>query len=118
MAFVDEIGRFDRMNPATWDLAGIDRCWREREENYNGLIVLTVIDENVIRRQNSTHEDFALALKQRLIHHYWIDKDDDRIRNREGDQGQQGHPGYAVYMAVRIERGQEGQRGRWGRWGR
>ena len=116
-AFVDQRGRnFNRGDPATWDLAEINRRWEEREEeNYNGLIVLTVIDEDAIRRRNTTHQDFALALEQRLIHHYRIHRDNARIRNhnfREGRRGDEGHPGYAVYIAVRIaERRQGGGRG-------
>ena len=115
--YVDQIGQnFDRKDSDTWNSEGINARWIKRSrEGYDGLIVLTVIDEDAICDQSTTHQDFALELKQELLLHY---RDDGRIRNhnfregRRGDQGQQGrpHPGYAVYMAVKItEREQGGQ---------
>ena len=122
-AFVDQEGQnFNQGNPATWNLAGINGHWvtRWEEEGYNGLIVLAVIGRDEFNHDHSDYQDFALALKQRLIHHYWIDRDSGTIRNdnfREGlrgDRGQQErdqqHRGYAVYMAVRIQR-QRGEGG-------
>lgn len=106
-AFVNARGQnFDRRNPDTWDFEGIDARWGERRrEGYDGLIILTVIDAEVVDgHRNFKHQDFALALKQRLIHHYKIDENDARIRNRalnDKIQGQE-HLGYVVYIAVKI----------------
>ena len=116
--YVDQIGKkFDRKNSATWNFEGINARWRKRrnEDNYDGLIVLTVIDEDAIRHQNTDHQDSAITLKKQLIEHYMNNAEiRNRIGNegRRGGQGQQGrpHPGYAVYMAVKItEREQGGQ---------
>ena len=106
---------FDRRNPNTWDTASIQGRWgdhnnpRQPEDHripdYNFLIVLTVIDAEVVDGRNFTHEDFALALEQRLIHHYKIDKNDGDIKNRtfnEGNRADRVHSGSAVYMAVKT----------------
>ena len=115
--FVDEDleQNFDRTDPDTWDFhdveerrRGISEHWRLRgQENHRGLIVLTVIDENVNPHQNPayTYEEFALALKLELIIHYKIRMNDNRIRSNffiEGGRALNEHPGYVVYMAVTI----------------
>ena len=125
--FVDATkGRdFNEQSSGTWDLKGINKRWGDpRYKGYNGLIFLTVIRTV---KYNFTHEDFALALEQRLIHHYKIDRKDAKIKNptfnegkragrggKEDDEDEEdkedGHPGYAVYIAVKIEEG--GGRGR------
>ena len=105
-AFVNARGQnFDRRDPDTWDFEGIDARWGERNgEGYDGLIILTVIDADVVTGCPYTQKDFALALEQKLIHHYKIDKNDARIRNRAFDEEIQGqeHLGYVVYIAVKI----------------
>lgn len=110
---------FDRRNPNTWDKTLIQGRWDDHKNprqpenprdpripDYNVLIVLTVIDAEVVDERRFTHEDFALALEQRLIHHYKIDENDPKIKNRTFNEGRRAdgdHSGSAVYMAVKTE---------------
>ena len=111
---------FNEQSPGTWDLKGINKRWGDpRYRGYNGLIFLTVIRTVTDERRKFTHEDFALALEQRLIHYYKIDKNDADIKNPTFNEGkragrggkedeedkEEGHPGYAVYIAVKIDGG-------------
>ena len=101
--------RLNEEDPRTWDLEGINRRRGDpRYEGYNGLIFLTVI--KTVRGRNFLHEDFALALEQRLIHYCKIDRNDGKIKNPTFQEGQRREArgqrevkqGYAVYMAVKI----------------
>lgn len=136
--FVDAKGRnLDEKKPDTWNLDGIKGRFRDhRYVGYNGLIFLTVIKTVRGDHYKFTHQDFALALEERLIQYYKIDKNDRKIKNEnfkegkrgkqadEGDERHEGdkrHDGYAVYIAVKLteeeqggQRRQEGQRKRGG----
>ena len=109
--FVNAIGqKLDETDQKTWDLEGIKSRWGDpKYEGYDGLIFLTVI--KAVKGRNFTHEDFALALEQRLVHYYTIDRNTSKIKNPTFQEGQRRETrgqeevkkqGYAVYMAVKI----------------
>lgn len=110
-AYVNKKNKDEPLNPTrpeTWDKGGINSRWDDHKENYNGLIVLTVVSRDVVKDENITidKQDYALMLEQLLLYHYKVDKKDVKLQNENFAQGSRGenNDGYAVYMAVKLRR--------------
>ena len=90
-------GQLDRRDPETWDRTGINSRW-DRDQ-YNNLIVLTVVTKDV---SNGRHpERYTLDLERELIDHF---QRDGRLANRGAYQGPLGaHDGYVLYLEVQLE---------------
>ena len=94
----------------TWSVAGIQKRWRQhQQEEYgeSGMMVIAAIGQESIPRgvQDVTKEQYALALEQMLIHHYKLFKKDDRIANDTFTSGRtdgNSSTAYALYMAYSI----------------
>ena len=111
--------KFDHMKRSTWKLAnGINGRFRSHCQNpdydIDGLVVLTVVTRKAIppnvrnNRKKVNQELYALALESKLIQHFLIKRDDDRILNKTIDTGgkdsnKQDTKGYPLYMAYKLE---------------
>ena len=100
---------FHCMNPNTWRMTGISSRWRSHHrQDYgrDGLVVLCAVTRNNVPEGSTTsQEQLALAIEQRLLHHYSIDHPDPRFVNETfttGHLAQHNYHAYAVYMAFRY----------------
>ena len=91
-------------------MKGISDRWREhhrRDYGRDGLVVLCVTTrETVPERARMSQEDLALAMEQKLLHHYLLSHPDPRVVNETftaGHLAQHNYHAYAVYMAFRYE---------------
>ena len=94
-------GQLDRRDPETWDRTGINSRWNR--EQYNNLIVLTVVTRDVSNGHNP--EDYTLDLEEELIRSYF--QIGDQLANRgvnQGPLGENRHDGYVLYLEVQLER--------------
>ena len=96
----------------TWKKNGISSRWQDhKHEDYgrDGLVVLGAITRETMpeRCRGRVHqEDFALAMEQKLLHHYLLSHPDPRVINESFSTGQATKDksyAYAVYMAFRYE---------------
>lgn len=93
--------QLDRRDPETWDRTGINSRWNR--EQYNNLIVLTVVTRDVSNGHNP--EDYTLDLEEELIRSYF--QIGDQLANRgvnQGPLGENRHDGYVLYLEVQLER--------------
>ena len=104
------LGGFDRLNPNTWKMTGISSRWREHHRNHygrDGLVVLCAITrETVPEGSPMSQGDLALAIEQKLLHHYLLSHPDPRVVNKtlaDGHLAEHNYHAYAVYMAFRYE---------------
>ena len=102
----------DPINHHTWKKNGISSRWHvHKHEDYgrDGLVVLGAITRETMpeRCRGRVHqEDFALAMEQKLLHHYLLSHPDPRVVNDSFSTGQLTKDkcsAYAVYMAFRYE---------------
>ena len=100
---------FNRLNPNTWRMDGISSRWREhhrRGYGRDGLVVLCATTREIVpERAQMSQEDLALAMEQKLLHHYLLSHPDPRVVNETftaGHLAQHNYHGYAVYMAFRY----------------
>lgn len=100
--------RFNPRDPESWKKEGISSKWgihREEEYGRDGMIVVAVITgEQVPIGVDIDHEQYTLALEQRLLHHYKITEKDKRLHNKTFasnavDCDYKDSPGYALYVA-------------------
>ena len=108
-------GGYQKINPLrhhTWKKNGIKSRWHDhKHEDYgrDGLVVLGAITRETMpeRCRGRVHqEDFALAMEQKLLHHYLLSHPDPRVINETFSTGQATKnkcSAYAVYMAFRYE---------------
>ncbi|XP_063407794.1 uncharacterized protein LOC134691286 [Mytilus trossulus] len=115
---------FNPMKPSTWSLGGgINGRWQDyKNDNYDGLIVLTCIERDLIPQHTkecnkrailidkktieANQQNYALALEQALIHFYVFIKPDERLRNQSFDIGnlsKEPYKGGIVYVAYKLE---------------
>ena len=106
---------YQNLNPLkhhTWKKNGISSRWHvHKHEDYgrDGLVVLGAITKQTMpeRCRDRVHqEDFALAMEQKLLHHYLLSHPDPRVVNESFTAGQATKDkcyAYAVYMAFRYE---------------
>ena len=107
--------RFDSQNHSSWIKEGITARWRDHsKEDYgkDGMVVLGVITRDTLIRccrnearatavRNIHQEDFALAMEQRLIHHFTFNVPVSKLANdtfTTGKLTKTAHIGYVVYM--------------------
>ena len=102
---------FDPLDHHTWRKKGISSRWQDhKKQDYgrDGLVVLGAITRETMPESCSQEqqEDFALAMEQKLLHHYLLSHPDPRVVNEtfstEATTEQKGYA-YAVYMAFRYE---------------
>ena len=109
----------DRLRQYTWGKERIRQRWMDHSKgkegrlNYgkDGMVVLAAISEESLPQccqGNSRYhqEDYALALEQRLIHHFMFTKADQRLYNHTvtaGRSDKRYSPAYAVYMTFAME---------------
>ena len=99
---------FDPLNHHTWTNNGIMQVHRHEEYGRDGLVVLGAITRETVpeRCRDRVHqEDFALAMEQKLLHHYLLSHPDPRVVNESFSTGQapgHRHYAYAIYMAFRY----------------
>ena len=100
---------FECLNSNTWRMKGISDRWREhhrRDYGRDGLVVLCAITrETVPEGSPMSQEDLALAMEQKLLHHYLLSHLDLRVVNETftaGHLAQHNYHAYAVYMAFRY----------------
>ena len=103
---------FNPLDPYSWNIHGISCRWgAHRNEGYgrDGLVVLGAITKETMPescRDQVHHEDFALAMEQKLLHHYVLSHPDPRVVNRSFETRhvlQRSQYAYALYMAFRYE---------------
>ena len=105
---------FDPLDHSTWKKTGISSRWQfHKDEDYgrDGLVVLGAITRETMPERcresgQVDQEDLALAMEQRLLHHYRLSHPDPRVVNKTFDTGKttrQHCIAYAVYMAFRYE---------------
>ena len=98
---------FSCMNPNTWRKAGISSRWRSHHRQRDGLVVLCAVTrDHMPERSTMSQEQLALAMEQRLLHHYYLTNPDPRFVNETfttGHLAQHNYHAYAVYMAFRYE---------------
>ena len=101
---------FSCMNPNTWRMAGISSRWHSHHgQDYgrDGLVVLCAVTrDNVPEGSTMSQEQLALAMEQKLLHHYRLAHPDPRFVNETfttGHLAQYNYHAYAVYMAFRYE---------------
>ncbi|OPL20333.1 hypothetical protein AM593_10054, partial [Mytilus galloprovincialis] len=115
---------FNPMKPTTWSLGGgINGRWQDyKNDKYDGLIVLTCIERDLIPQHTkecnkrailihkktieANQQNYALALEQALIHFYVFIKPDERLRNQSFDIGnlsKEPYRGGIVYVAYKLE---------------
>ena len=91
-----------RRDPEFWNRIGINSRWNR--EQYNNLIVLTVVTRDV---SNGRHpEDYTLDLEEELIRRYF-QRGDRRLANQGVNQGPLGRnrrDGYVLYLEVQLRR--------------
>lgn len=95
-------GQLDRGDPETWDTRGINSRW-DRDQ-YNNLIVLTVVTRDVSNGQHP--EGYTLDLEEELIRRYF-QRGDRRLANQgvnQGPPGENRHDGYVLYLEVQLRR--------------
>ena len=107
--------RYQKFHPLkhhTWKKNGISSRWHDhKHEDYgrDGLVVLGVVTRDTMpeRCRDRVHQEhFALAMEQKLLHHYLLSHPDPRVVNESFSTGQTTHDkryAYAVYMAFRYE---------------
>ena len=104
--------RFYPLKHHTWKKNGISSRWGEhKHKDYgrDGLVVLGAITRETMpeRCRGRVHqEDFALAMEQKLLHHYLLSHPDPRVVNETFTTGQATKDkchAYAIYMAFRYE---------------
>lgn len=123
--YVDESKKsqkFDHMDRSTWNVKGISkrfRCHRKRSHGRDGMVVLTVVTREAIppnihkNKERVTPELYALALENRLIQHFLIEDDDQRIANdtiNPGATNSNSSIGYALYMTFTLVKDSNGSR--------
>ena len=88
---------YQNLNPLkhhTWKKNGISSRWHvHKHEDYgrDGLVVLGAITKQTMpeRCRDRVHqEDFALAMEQKLLHHYLLSHPDPRVVNESFTAGQ------------------------------
>ena len=105
---------FDPLNSYTWRKKGISSRWQDhKKEDYgrDGLVVLGAITRETMPERcresgQIDQEDFALAMEQKLLHHYLLSHPDPRVVNDSFSTGRATEDrcyAYAVYMAFRYE---------------
>ena len=103
---------FEPLDHHTWRKNGISSRWQVHKHEYygrDGLVVLGAITRETMpeRCRGQVHqEDFALAMEQKLLHHYILSHPDPRVVNESFSTGQATKDkcyAYAVYMAFRYE---------------
>ena len=111
-------GRFVTFDPTkhqTWKKNGISSRWGDhKHQDYgrDGLVVLGAITKQTMPekcRRRVHQEDFALAMEQKLLHHYLLSKPDSRVGVRvvnktftAGRAPLRNSYAYAIYMAFRY----------------
>ena len=104
--------KFDPMDPYTWKKNGISSRWgchKKTEYGRDGLVVLAAVPKDAVPQQcrGEVHqEQYALALEQMLLHHYKLDKGDQRLHNDTFTSGLVDggkYIAYAVYVAFTLE---------------
>ena len=105
--------KFDPLNSNTWKKKGISSRWQDhKKHNYgrDGLVVLGAITrETMPERCSQVHQEhFALAMEQKLLHHYLLSHPDPKVpvvneTFSTGATTKQVSYAYAVYMAFRYE---------------
>ena len=102
----------DPINHHTWKKNGISSRWQvHRHEDYgrDGMVVLAAITKETMpeRCRDRVHQEhFALAMEQKLLHHYLLSHPDPRVVNESFSTGQTTKhrcSAYAVYMAFRYQ---------------
>ena len=98
----------------TWKKNGISSRWRDhRKQDYgrDGLVVLGVLTRQSLPKECSRRihqEHLALAMEQKLLHHYLLSEPDSRVVNETFTAGNLDHGksfAYAVYMAFSYGEG-------------
>ena len=105
--------KFDPLNSNTWKKKGISSRWQDhKKHNYgrDGLVVLGAITRETMPERSSqvNQEHFALAMEQKLLHHYLLSHPDPKVpvvneTFSTGATTKQVSYAYAVYMAFRYE---------------
>ena len=106
--------KVDPMESSTWSLGGITSGWNDHiknEEGYakDGIIVLAAVTKEAIPsrcRDRIKKEDYAIAIKQALLHHFRITTTDQRVVNKTFHPGKldwDKSPAYAIYMTFALE---------------
>ena len=104
-----ERSKFSRLRSNTWKKTGISSRWDDHKSNKHGMFVLAAISRESLPpkcRAKRNQKDYALAIEQRLIHHFMFDKPDDRLQNETiaiGEKSEARHPAYAIYIAFALE---------------
>ena len=101
---------FNHMDPITWKKNGISSRWAtHKKEDYgrDGMVVLATVPKAAMPKHvKSVHQElYALALEQRLLHHFLLTEADPRITNntfRSGNIGKNASVAYALYLAFRL----------------
>ena len=101
---------FNHMDHKTWKKNGISSRWTtHKKEDYgrDGMVVLATVPKAAIPKHVKSihHEQYALALQQKLLHHFLLTEADPRITNNTfgtGSIGKKGSVAYALYMAFRL----------------
>ena len=107
---------FNHLVSNTWKKTGISSRWsvhKKKPYGKDGMFVLAAISKESLPPQcrqtgkSKRHqEDYALALEQRLIHHFMFDKADERLENKtvtSGGSDGRSSIAYALYMAFAVE---------------
>ena len=104
--------KFHPLKHHTWKKNGIGSRWQDhkkQEYGRDGLVVLGAITRETMPekcRDRVHQEDFALAMEQKLLHHYLLSHPDPRVINESFSTGQatkEKYYAYAVYMAFRYK---------------
>ena len=102
---------FNPLNPLSWSMQGINSYWEDhkrKEHGRDGLVVLGAITRETMpeRCRDRVHqEDFALAMEQKLLHHYLLSHPDPRVVNKTffTKYMKRSQYAYGLYMTFRYE---------------
>ena len=94
---------FNPRDPDTWLMTGINsrhNAHRKKDYGRDGMVVLCAItNETMTEGCRVNHEQYALAVEQKLLHHYLITHPDSKVANDTFATGREGdHEGYVIYM--------------------
>ena len=98
--------KIDPMDPQTWKKGGISAHWTtHREEDYGrgGMVVLAVITRDALP-PNTTKEEYALILEEKILRHYTLNAPHEKLVNKSFKPGKSDgdkSAAYAIYMAFR-----------------
>ena len=95
---------FNNLNPDTWKMTGIGSRWADHyKQGRHGLVVLGAItSETVPNTSNKPHEQIALMMEQKLLHHYVSDLRVENDTFTAGKLAKKDHCASCVYMAFKY----------------